>query len=298
MNTFYKALKTTRPPFLILTPVSVLMAYSSAIYQQQTMPFYLLILVLFSALFAHISVNSLNEYQDFNSGLDFKTQQTPFSGGSGTLIQFPELKNTVMSIFIFSIVMVLLAGIYFILLRGWTIILFGGAGLLIIFSYTNWINKHPWLCLLAPGIAFGPLMIIGSSLVLVNSFSTTLITASLLMFFLVNNLLLLNQIPDVDADSSIGRNHLTIRYGLTTSIYFYALFNCLSIATIVVGCSLGIFPPLSLYTLIPLSLFIIVLYGLLKFRADIYYLIPFLGINVALTVISPAVLSATLLYSI
>ena len=42
-------------------------------------------LVLVGGTAAHISVNALNEYLDFRSGLDARTVRTPFSGGSGAL---------------------------------------------------------------------------------------------------------------------------------------------------------------------------------------------------------------------
>jgi 1,4-dihydroxy-2-naphthoate octaprenyltransferase len=38
----------------------------------------------------HGAVNAFNEYEDIKSGLDFKTQRTPFSGGSGTIVPVPE----------------------------------------------------------------------------------------------------------------------------------------------------------------------------------------------------------------
>ncbi|MGR9073580.1 MAG: hypothetical protein ACU833_11000 [Gammaproteobacteria bacterium] len=39
----------------------------------------------------HASIKLFNEYEDFGSKLDFLTQRTPFTGGSGTLIIAPEL---------------------------------------------------------------------------------------------------------------------------------------------------------------------------------------------------------------
>jgi len=36
-----------------------------------------------ATLSAHIAVNTLNEYMDFKSGLDYETLKTPFAGGSG-----------------------------------------------------------------------------------------------------------------------------------------------------------------------------------------------------------------------
>ncbi len=47
-------------------------------------------LVLLGALAAHGAVNALNEYADYRSGLDLRTARTPFSGGSGTLVDHPQ----------------------------------------------------------------------------------------------------------------------------------------------------------------------------------------------------------------
>ena len=79
-----------RVPFLVLTPACVALGVASAVWTGARMNVGHLLLVLIGALSAHASVNALNEYSDFQSGLDFKTVRTPFSGGSGTLPLFPE----------------------------------------------------------------------------------------------------------------------------------------------------------------------------------------------------------------
>ena len=48
--------------------------------------------------------------------------------------------------------------------------------------------------------------------------------ASLVPFFLVSNLLLLNQFPDVEADRFAGRKHFPILVGRTVSGYIYISF--------------------------------------------------------------------------
>ena len=71
-----------RIPFLILTPVSIFLGFSTSVLESVEVQSFDLSLVLICALFAHISVNMLNEYYDCRSGLDAKTTKTPFSGGS------------------------------------------------------------------------------------------------------------------------------------------------------------------------------------------------------------------------
>ena len=43
------------------------------------------LLATFGLILTHMSVNSLNDYFDYRSGIDKVTNRTPFSGGSGML---------------------------------------------------------------------------------------------------------------------------------------------------------------------------------------------------------------------
>ncbi|NOQ35973.1 MAG: hypothetical protein GQ569_08760 [Methylococcaceae bacterium] len=52
-------------------------AISFVIAETITINLFHLILIIIAALAAHASVNLLNEYHDFSSGLDFNTQRPP-----------------------------------------------------------------------------------------------------------------------------------------------------------------------------------------------------------------------------
>jgi len=89
-------LQATRPSFLVLTPSCVFLGVSTSFTASSPVNFFMFILVLVGAISAHISVNTLNEYYDFKSGLDLKTVKTPFSGGSGALPGNPEMDTMVL----------------------------------------------------------------------------------------------------------------------------------------------------------------------------------------------------------
>jgi 1,4-dihydroxy-2-naphthoate octaprenyltransferase len=148
--------------------------------------------VLLGALLAHVSVNTLNEYLDFKSGLDLNTSKTPFSGGSGTQPENPAALTAVLTTELASLAGTAAIGLFFVLQSGTGIIPIGLCGLLIIASYTDWINRHPIICLIAQGVGFGFLMVLGTHVVLQGSHSTTPIIVAAVPFFLANNLLLLN----------------------------------------------------------------------------------------------------------
>ena len=109
----------------------------------------------------------------------------------------------------------------------------GLLGIAIIIAYTRWINRLPWLCLIAPGLGFGPLMVGISYVALSAPMDLPVFLLTLIPFFLVNNLLLLNQYPDIEADRAAGRNHIPIRYGITVSNLIFLAFMLAAFSLVV-----------------------------------------------------------------
>jgi len=158
--------QSMRVPFLVLTPVCVFLGMSTVVANQINVNLPLFMLALLGAFLAHVSVNTLNEYFDFKSGLDLETIKTPFSGGSGALPQNPEMVSAVFAVGITSSIVLLMIGSFFVWQYGTGIMPIGVIGLILIATYTGWINKHPFICLIAPGLGFGFLMVAGTQFVL------------------------------------------------------------------------------------------------------------------------------------
>lgn len=284
-----------RLPFILLTPVCVFLGFGTAFNSGAEINTATFLLVLVGAICAHISVNTFNEYHDFRSGLDLVTQKTPFSGGSGALPDNPQAANAVLIVAITALLVTILTGLYFIYLCGLTILPLGLLGIAIILLYTGWINRHPFLCLLAPGLSFGPLMVTGTHFVLTGHYSWQAIVVSLVPLFLVNNLLLLNQYPDIEADKSVGRRHFPITFGTGISNWIYTGFISLSYLTILIAVAAGLLPKLSLISLLTLIAAVPALMGVIKYANNIPKLIPYLGLNVAATLLTPTLLWVSLL---
>ncbi len=252
MSNLFIATGSIRLHFLTLTIACVLLGTGIVIHNGAQLDTGLFILVLIAALSAHACVNLFNEYFDFKSGLDLKTVKTPFSGGSGTLPAHPEAAGSVLLMAIITLMTTITAGLYLTRLHGLPLLVLGISGIVIILIYTHWINRWAWICLFMPGLAFGPIMIIGTEISLSGNYSTLGIIASLIPFFVVNNLLLLNQVPDIEADKSVGRKHLPIRYGIEYSFNIFRQFNIAAAIVIIFGYLAGYFPMLSLLALLPL----------------------------------------------
>ncbi|MFC1585195.1 prenyltransferase [Fibrobacterota bacterium] len=282
---------TMRIPFLVLTPACVVLGVAATAWSGKTLNLWYLILAAIGALAAHISVNALNEYFDFKSGLDFNTQKTPFSGGSGVLPSHPEKSHLGLITGLVAFAATGLIGIYFIFVWGWGILPLGLAGLAIIALYTTWITKNTFLCLVAPGLGFGPLMVMGTAFVLTGSYSMTAFIASLVPFFLVSNLLLLNQFPDVEPDKEIGRRHLPIAIGTRASAWIYAIFMACTYAAVIYGYLAGLFHWAGLLALGSAVLAFPTIRGVLKHSQSIPALIPYMGKNVVITIFTPVLLA-------
>jgi 1,4-dihydroxy-2-naphthoate octaprenyltransferase len=283
-----------RLPFLILTPACVLLGLATAWWTAGTVNWFHFVLVLIGALAAHISVNAFNEYFDFKSGLDSRTRRTPFSGGSGRLQKSPDLSNQTLMMSWAFLGLVAVIGLYFAVTIGWELIPLGIMGMLLIYFYTTWFTRYPLLCLIAPGLGFGTLMVMGTDFALTGAYSWTGFAASLIPFFLVSNLLLLNQFPDVEADQSIGRNHYPIRIGLENSSLIYIAFLIMPFVVIGFGVAADLFPLTGLTGLLGLVLVVPIVPGVLSNSNDIEKLIPTLGQNVLVNLITPVLLAVGL----
>lgn len=297
MNKPFLWLGPARLPFLILTPACIMLGMACVQWTHGHIHPLEAMLVLLGAVSAHISVNAFNEYQDFRSGLDALTQRTPFSGGSGVLPDHPELAGRTLAMAVGCLGISVGIGLYFVMLRGPALLPFGVAGVALVLIYTRWITRHPLLCLIAPGLGFGPLMIMGTHVALTGAYSGTATAASLVPFFLVNNLLLLNQFPDAEADRSVGRRHILITSGPVVAARWYAALTALAYASLPMGVLAGLLPAGALLGLLTLALALPTVRDVLANALDVKQLLPAMGRNVAINILTPVLMAIGMLMS-
>jgi 1,4-dihydroxy-2-naphthoate polyprenyltransferase len=283
-----------RPRFLILTPACVLLGLGTAMWSGQEVNPLHFILVLIGAVSAHISVNAFNEYFDFKSGLDFKTQKTPFSGGTGTLPQKPVMAVPTLIISWVSFGLTAGIGVYFLVIQGWALLPLGLLGLFLIYAYTPVLTYNRYLCLAAPGLGFGPAMVMGTHFVLTGEYSTTAFLASLIPFFLVSNLLLLNQFPDVEADRGVGRRHFPIDIGRQASSLIYCVFMLSAFMTLGMAVYFGYLPKATLLGFITLLPAVPVCIGTFLYSNNIKKLLPVMAMNVIINIATPILVAVGL----
>jgi 1,4-dihydroxy-2-naphthoate polyprenyltransferase len=294
MRTAHGIVGPMRLPFLALTPACVLVGVGAARSTGAVLRPLEVALVLVGALAAHISVNVCNEYCDFRSGLDARTRRTPFSGGSGTLPGSPELARAAGVTAGLALALTAGVGLYFILLRGLALLPLGLAGVVIILAYTPWLTHHPLLCLLAPGLGFGPLMVLGTQFALAGRYTGTAVVASLVPLCLVSDLLLLNQFPDTDADRTVGRRHVLIVLGPRIGGLVYGLLLLLAYLAIAGGVAGGYLPRACLLGLATFILALPTAIAAVRHGRTVARLIPYLACNVLVNLLTPVLVAVGL----
>ena len=283
-----------RIPFLVLPPACVALGTGTAVWTSSEVSVLHVILAFIGAMATHISVNAFNEYFDFKSGLDLRTQATPFSGGSGTLAAHPEAARTALITASSALAIAALIGIYFLTVWGLALLPLGVLGLILIVIYTPWMTRIPFLCMIAPGLGFGPMMTMGTDFVLTGTYTWTAFIASLVPFFLLVNLLLLNQFPDVEADQTVGRRNYPIAIGRKNASVIYAIILVCIYLTPIVGWALDLLPAWALLALGTLPLGVITAIGAYRYADDLEKLAPYMGFNVILNIVTPILMAVGL----
>lgn len=291
----YQRLKLIIAPmrlqFLILTPAFASIGMATAYWRTGSLDVELLMMVLIGAIAAHISVNAFNEYFDFKSGLDSITVRTPFSGGTGTLPGNPDAARSALIVAWVTLGIAGLLGIYFVFRRGVELLPLGILGMLIIYGYSPIVTRNPILCLVAPGLGFGPLMVMGTDFVLSGKFSVSSFIASLIPYFLLNSLLLVNQIPDIEADRQVGRRNILIAIGKPKALIILGVYLFATYIAILAGVLTGHLPSTSLLGLGALIIAIPAYLGVYRHANNIEKLIPYMAITAVVNIITPILFS-------
>ena len=244
----------TRPQFLILSVVLAFLGATVAHYDGHLIVWQAVLAGL-GLVFTHASVNILNDYFDFRSGVDLATRRTPFSGGSGILPANLLTPSQVLWLGIAFLVLAVPIGVYFIIERGWQLLPLLLVAAFFIVLYSPFILKRPWPEWVA-GAGLGFLPILGMYFSQTGAYTLHALIAAVPSGFLVHNLLLLNEFPDADADTRANRKTLPISIGKKNAAVIYAAVNIAVYLWIIGWVAAGTMPVWTLLALltVPLSI--------------------------------------------
>jgi 1,4-dihydroxy-2-naphthoate octaprenyltransferase len=273
----------TRPQFLLLSPVLAFLGTSMALYEG----FFNLgnaLMASIGLVAAHTSVNTLNDYFDYRSGIDLEAESTPFSGGSGILPAGLLKPRQVLYFGLTCFFIALPIGIYFVVVRGLLLLPLIVVGAVCVLFYTPIITRIPWPEW-APGAGLGALPVLGFYYIQTGVYTLSAVLASIPSGILVHNLLLLNEFPDMEADRNAGRKTLPIILGERKASIVYSASTLVVYIWIICGVATGHIPTYCLISLLTLPFAEKAIKGTLKHR-ERSKLLPAMGSNVIVVLLT------------
>ena len=244
----------TRPAFLSVTFVGVLLGLAAACHSGIDIHPASATLTLFFALVAHAGANVVNDYYDAVSGCDASNDDRvfPFTGGS-RFIQNGLISRRAAAIFGHGLLLAVVpAGLWLTAHSAQGLIWIGLAGLAV-----GWAYSAPPFKLQSQGLGeFGItaawlLIVVGSDFVQRRDFDFAPVAAGLGFALLVANVLFINQFPDVRADAQAGKRTVVVRLGVTRARWGYALIALLCYGWVAGQVALGQLPAAALVSLLP-----------------------------------------------
>lgn len=282
--------KETRPQFLLLSVVLV-MHGSALAFLEGHFDWLMFGLALSGLLLLHASVNVLNDWHDHRSGIDLATKPTPFSGGSGMLPAGALKPFTVLMMGVAFLLAGSAIGLYLAWVAGWKTLVIGAIGAFCVVAYTP-VLSHLGLGEIFAGLGLGYLPVLGVYFVHAHRLSASAWVSAIPAGLLTYNLLLLNEIPDMEADAGGGRRTMVTLFGRRAAAILYSLVEVSVYVAIVAGVLAGLLTPWALLGLGAAVFAARAIKGALTDYASFEGLIPAQGANVG------AVLMTNLLMAI
>jgi 1,4-dihydroxy-2-naphthoate octaprenyltransferase len=212
-----RAVLATRPAFLTASVLPVLVGTAWAAHSRGRFDGFLFTLALAATVLAHAAANVYNDVGDDQIGADTGNtgRMYPYTGGS-RFIQTGLISRTHMArlALILAAASACLGGVLT-TLRGPGILAFGAAGLALGFLYSL-----PGVQLSARGageaavaIGLGALPVLGAAWLQSGSIDWRVILVALPVSCWVAAILVINEVPDMEADRRAGKHTLVVRWG-------------------------------------------------------------------------------------
>jgi len=284
-----------RAPFFSAAVVPVLFGGAFAWWTDGAFDLGLLLITMAGTVSLHAGTNMINDYFDFKSGGDvINKARTPFSGGSPFLVEGVLNPRDVYLAAMISFGIGGAIGLYLAWAISWWILPVGLAGGLLGFSYAA-----PKVNLaahgigeIAVGLGFGPLIVLGTYIVLTGEVNGVSLVAGIPIGLLIGLVLYINQFPDMEADASVGKNHWVVRLGRKKASLGYPVIvgSAYGFAALLV--LFGVLPVPALLFLLTLPIAVKASKVVLASPEDVRSLLPAQAMTIQLHLLGGVLLSA------
>lgn len=183
-------------------------------------------LVVIGVTMNHLGLNLVDDVLDYRHAVDLKKgdEKNFFTGGSGVLTE-GLIKDTQMLLLAgFFFVLTAIIGIYLSYTCGWPVLALGLFGMACSVFYTAPPVRFGYRGFgeAALLINFGPVIVLGAYFVQAGAFSVEPFMASLVPGFMMWSMVIINEIPDYEADRLGGKMNLVARFGRQAGVALYA----------------------------------------------------------------------------
>lgn len=213
-------------------------------------------LVVIGVTLNHFALNLLDDVLDYRQAVDLKKadEKNFFTGGSGVL---PEglLRDTQMlraAVLFFTATA--LIGAYLTWVCGWQVLMLGLFGLASSIFYTAPPLRFGYRGLGELGLLvnFGPVIVLGAYYVQAQTLALEPLIISLAPGLMMWSMILINEIPDYEADRRGGKWNLVARFGKEKGMLLCLAGLVLAYAIIIIAASTGALSPFILLGLLSL----------------------------------------------
>ena len=219
----------TRPKFFPASVLPVLAGTAWGFGATSNFDLLVFALALFATVCVHAASNVLNDVGDESGGTDRQNEDRiyPYTGGS-RFIQTGIMSASEMArLGISLLALAALAGLALIFLRGQMVLYFGLAGVALGVLYSLGPIRLSSLAIgeTAVAVAFGVVPVAGAAWLQGATLDASLLLYSLPISAWVAAILLINEVPDIQADGSNGKRTLPVRLGLDGTSVLYVVIN-------------------------------------------------------------------------
>lgn len=286
-------LRVIRVRFLLASVIAVSVGLALNWSQTGTVDPFDALLTMAGVVALHASVDLLNDYWDFRRGIDTRTRRTKMSGGTGVLPEGLLKPGQVYRAGVAFLAVGAAAGAYFVLTDGVVIAAILGFAVLSVYFYSTKIVDSGMAELFVA--VKGTMIVLGTFFIQTGQVAAEAVLAGIVVGALSSLVLFVASFPDHDADKSKGRKTLVIAVGKQNAAPVFWAFPALAYGAVAVGTSAGLFPPLSLITLLGAPLAIKSGMGLRKHYDKVGELVPFMSSTLLFSRVTGALLALSFL---
>ncbi len=219
-------------------------------------------------IFLHLSMNLLDDWFDHKTGSAEARQKVANEGFRGRMVKYPYLTSgeatpsDLLKAVVAFLLMAGAAGAVVVAVRGWTVLWWVAAALVMGESYSGWPLRLGFRGLgeLVIFLMFGPLLMTGVYYSITGGLDWKILWLSVAVGMLVTNIVYSHSVLDAVPDAKMGKK--TMAHLMRTAkgqIVFSALLNTLPYLMVVLGVSLGQMHPgyLAVLAVLPVSLWLV-----------------------------------------